>query len=207
MNKLKLTPKSIAESYGVLVARAELDLSFIVLTLGSAAICFFGFQMNSAAVIVGAMVVAPLLYSVVSIGVASFKKDWKVFFRSIITLFIGLLAAIIIAALINLFFPITQDSEIVSRFSITSLNYFFVAFISGFVCTFATFSPKDIEAIVGIAISVALIPPVVLVGIALTNLDFHFFTRSLVILAINIVGLYLGSFLMFAGLHVLSRKK
>lgn len=208
MSRTKITRISLYKSYEKLISLAELDLSFIVLTLGAAAICSFGFRMNSSAVIIGAMVLSPLLYSVVSVGVASFKKDWKILIRGIITLIIGLIVAIGISIAINLIFSTYAytDSEIVTRFGATPLNYFFVAFFSGLVGTFAFFWPGDLEKIVGIAISVALIPPVVLTGLGIANLDYQFFMRSLIIVLTNIVGIYLGSFLMFVGLHFLSKR-
>jgi len=50
-----------------------------------------------------------------------------------------------------------------------------VAFLSVLSSPFMLFWPEIIEAIAGIAISVALVPPAVLVGIGLANLDAHLF--------------------------------
>ena len=57
-----ITEKILNETYSVLKDRAKIDLDFLLLTMSAAVICALGFKMNSAAVIVGAMVISPLLY-------------------------------------------------------------------------------------------------------------------------------------------------
>ncbi len=207
MRSKKATKASILKSYVNLAEKAKLDFDFIILTIGAAAICSFGFKMNSPAVIVGAMVISPLLYSVVSIGVASFKKDWKVLLDGLATLTAGIIIAISISAFLNLFFLTEYRTEIVDRLSGLSSDYFFVAFFSGLAGTFTFFWPEIIEAIAGIAISVALIPPVVLIGLGLANFDYQIIVHGSAIVMINVLGIYLGSLLMFTGLHFLSEEK
>jgi uncharacterized membrane protein len=73
MENTKITREGLAVSSRNLFERAKFDMDFVFLTAGAAAICSFGFRMNSPAVIVGAMVISPLLYAVVSVGVASFQ--------------------------------------------------------------------------------------------------------------------------------------
>lgn len=207
MKSIKITQKSITESYEGLVLRAKLDIDFILLTIFSTTICFFGFRMNSPSIIIGAMVVSPLLYAVVATGTASFKRDWQSLLRGLKTLFIGFLIIIAITTFSNLLLPVSPQSEMISRINGAPLDYFFVAFFSGLAGTFALFWPEIIEAIAGIAISVALVPPAVLVGIGLENLDAHLFGVSSMIFLINLLGIYLGAFFMFVGLLFLSRHR
>jgi len=203
----KITKEGLIKSYKSLIERARLDLDFIFLTAGAAAICSFGFKMNSPAVIVGAMVISPLLYSVVSIGASFFEKDWKSFKSGLVTLSVGLMIAIGVATIINLFFFINHQSEIVDRLSSAPVDYFLVAFFSGLVGTFAFFWPDIIEAVAGIAISVALIPPVVMVGIGIANWDTIFVIISLEIILINILGIFAGSYVTIWGLNIYSNNK
>jgi hypothetical protein len=53
MSPKPVTTKSLNESYHHLIQRAQIDLAFVVLTMSAAAICAFGFEMNSPAIIVG----------------------------------------------------------------------------------------------------------------------------------------------------------
>jgi len=207
MKNPKITKDGIVVSYNSLAERARLDLDFVLLTAGAAAICAFGFKMNSPAIVVGAMVISPLLYSVVSVGVASYKKDWGTFSSSLWTMIVGLIIVVGVAALINLFFFTEYRSEIIDRLSGAPVDYFFVALFSGLAGTFAYFWPEVIEAIAGIAISVALIPPVVLVGVGIANFDPGLILGGGFIVLMNVVGIYVGSLLMFIGLSFLTRNR
>lgn len=204
MRTKKISRKNILNSYQNLIEKAKLDLDFILLTSLATAICFFGFRTNSASVIIGAMVISPLLYSIVSIGIASFMKKSKDTFQGISTSIIGIIVAIIVSTFLGLFFPVNINSEMISRLSSAPTDYFFIAFFSGLAGTFAFFWPDIIEAIAGIAISIALIPPVVLIGIGLATLDLQIATQSITIVAINIIGIYLGSLAMSTFLHFYS---
>jgi len=207
MKSIKITKASMKESYDNLVLRSRLDIDFVLLTIFSATICSFGFRMNSASVIIGAMVIAPLLYAVVTMGASSFKKDGKAFYQGVKTLLAGVALVVIVTTIINLLFPIVAHSEIIDRINGSALDYFFIAFFSGLAGTFAFFWPDIIEAIAGISIAVALVPPTVLVGIGLANADQHLFLLSSLIVAMNLLGIYLGSLCMFAGLEFLSRHR
>lgn len=87
------------------------------------------------------------------------------------------------------------------------MDYFFVAFFSGLAGTYAFFSPKVHEAVAGIAISVALIPPVVMlgIGIAKENTDLIFVSATIVFA--NVIGIYLGSLVMVVVLHQITRNR
>jgi uncharacterized hydrophobic protein (TIGR00271 family) len=204
-----ITGKSLRDSYFDLTERAKIDLDFLLLTIAAAVICAFGFKMNSAAVIVGAMVISPLLYPVICAGVASYQADWKELVRAIRTLAMGICSAVVVAAFVGLFYATAFRSEIIDRLSEGVLDYFFVAFFSGLAGTYAFFSPKIHEAVAGIAISVALIPPVVMLGIGLglgiAKHDSNLIFVSGKIVLGNVFGIYLGSIVMVAVLHRISK--
>ena len=203
-----ITQKVLNNSYRELTERAKIDLDFLLLTIAAAAICALGFKMNSAPVIVGAMVISPLLFPVICAGAASYQADGSAFIRAAGTFAMGFLAAVAAAVLIGLFYATTFRSEIVDRLSEAMLDYFLVAFVSGLAGTYAFFSPKIHEAVAGIAVSVALIPPVVMLGIGLgigiAKQDTNLILVSSTIVLSNIFGIYLGSIVMVAVLHRIS---
>jgi uncharacterized hydrophobic protein (TIGR00271 family) len=201
MIRIHFTHTLLREAYGNLTERARLDLDFLLLTVAAAVICALGFKMNSTSVIVGAMVISPLLYPVICVGATTYQLDWALLARAIGTFAIGALAAVAAAAGINLVHAATYQSEIVDRLAAAPADYFLVAFFSGIAGTYAFFSPKIHEAIAGIAISVALIPPVVMLGIALAERNPDLFLASGTIVLCNIFGIYFGSFVTVAGLH------
>ncbi len=204
--RVHISPKVLKDSYDDLTERAKIDLDFLLLTVAAAVICAFGFKMNSASIIVGAMVISPLLYPIICVGVATYQTDWRACTRAVGTFAMGFLAAIAATVVVNLFYMTTFQSEIVARLSAGAVDYFFIAFFSGVAGTYAFFSPKIHEAIAGIAISVALIPPVVMLGIGIAELHPTLISTSASIVLYNIFGIYLGSIIMVAGLHWISRE-
>jgi len=202
----KLTKNDLIKSYEGLEIRTRFDLDFILLTSIAAAICTFGFRMNSPSVIIGAMVLSPLLFTIVALSASLFRKNWKNTLEHVFTFTFGIGIAIAISVIINLFFPIENGSEITERILSNPLDYFFVAFFSGLGGTFAYFWPGIIEAVAGIAISVALIPPVVIIGIGLAKWDMAILTGSIQIVAINVLGIIVGSYILVFILHLYTRK-
>lgn len=203
--KVPISKKSINKSYIELVERGKIDVDYIFLTAIAAIVCTLGFEMNSPSVIIGAMVIYPLLCSPILVGVSVFWKDRKAFFRGCVALLVGIVVAVTISIIFNIIFPSHYTAEITGRLSTLPLHYFLVAFFTGLGGTFAYFWPGIIETITGIAISVALIPPLVMIGIGIAHNDFSLFYTSMVISAINIFGVCVASFLAIIILYRLSR--
>lgn len=192
-----ITQKVMDDTYYDLSERSKIDLDFLLLTISAAVICALGFRMNSAPVIVGAMVISPLLFPVICAAAATYQADWTAFFRSIGTFAIGVLAAIVAAVVVGLFNATAFRSEIVDRLSGAMGDYFLVALFSGLAGTYAIFSPKIHSALARIAISVALIPPVVMLGVGLgleiAKTEYDLVLTSSIIMLANVTGIYLGS--------------
>ncbi|MFS8130949.1 MAG: DUF389 domain-containing protein [Candidatus Dojkabacteria bacterium] len=193
-------------SYEKITHKSKLDLSFVLLIIFASAISALGFKMNSPTVIIGAMVLSPLLHSVLGLATSTVRKDLNSFIESLSTLTVAILLAIGVSLVFNMVFHTNSQSEITTRLSTLPLDYFMVAFISGLAGTFAYFWPDISEAIAGVAIAVALIPPMVMVGIGVVNNNLQLSLDSLVIVALNILGIYLGSIVMFAFLNWWARK-
>ena len=207
----QITEKILQDTYFDLAERAKINLDFILLTVSAAVICGLGFRMNNAAVIVGAMVVSPLLFPVICAAAATYKADWRALIQVVRTFAVGFLVAIAAAVVVGLFHATDFRSEIMDRLSASRMDYFLVALFSGLAGTYAFFSPKIHEAIAGIAISVALIPPVVMLGIGLgigiAKENTNLIVVSATIVFTNVFGIYLGSIVMIAVLHRISRDR
>lgn len=201
MKKTILTKTYLQTSYQQLVERGRLDLDFIILIMVASAICALGFNINSPSVIIGSMVISPLLYTIVLLGSSLFKRDYPIFFYSIKTTIIGGLLSILTAAIITYLFPFTYHSEIIDRIQAAPIIYFYIALFTGIGGTFAYYWPNISEAITGISISVALIPPIVMMGIAIINLDWPLLYSSSIIAGLNILGIIIATFFVAAFLH------
>ena len=202
-----ITQKSLKQSYYDLTERAKIDLDFLLLTVSAAIICALGFRMNSAAVIVGAMVISPLLFPVICAGAAITRPIEAIYCCQDICG--GLCCRLAAAVVVGLFSATIFRSEIIDRLSASGMDYVLVALFSGVAGTYAFFSPKIHEAVAGIAISVAVISPIVMLGIGLgigiAEQNANLVLVSGTIVLSNVIGIYLGSIVMVSVLHRILR--
>lgn len=149
------------------------DFDFFVLVVLSCMIATFGLLINSAATIIGAMLVAPLMSPILGFGLASIKGDTTLLRMAGTALLRGALLAMIISILITLTntllpFISLQDlpSEVLSRTRPTPFDLG-VALAGGLAATFALIQPQLSAAMPGVAIATALMPPLCTVGIGI----------------------------------------
>jgi uncharacterized hydrophobic protein (TIGR00271 family) len=125
-------------------------------------------------------------------------SDYQILTRSTYTIGKSLAWGVVAAAVITLVFGTGVDfgDEIMSRTE-PSLIYLFVAVVAGMAASYALAKPEWDESLPGIAISVALIPPLSVVGIGFARFDMEVISGSLVMLLINVVGIVLASLVTF----------
>ena len=90
------------ELYEALIASSKPSLGFFILLISSAVIASLGLISNSTAVVIGAMIVAPLMDPILSLAFGLAVSDGKLIRRSAVTIGFGVLAVIGTAALISL---------------------------------------------------------------------------------------------------------
>ena len=141
--------------------------AFFFMLASSGVIATFGLLANSAAVIIGAMIVAPLMNPIISMSFGIMAGRGPLILRSLLTIVLGTLMTITMA------FLLTEaigwklaGSELVARMR-PSLLDLGVAVAAGAAAAFAYTRPGVSSALAGIAIAVALVPPLCTVGIAL----------------------------------------
>jgi len=141
--------------------------AFYFLLASSAVIATFGLLANSAAVIIGAMIIAPLMSPIISMSYGIVAGRGALTMRSLLTVVTGTLLTIALA------FVFTEaigwklaGSEIVARMK-PSLLDLGVAVAAGAAAAFAYTRPGVSSALAGIAIAVALVPPLCTVGIVM----------------------------------------
>jgi uncharacterized hydrophobic protein (TIGR00271 family) len=145
------------------------SFEFFVLLGSSTIIATLGLFQNSAAVIIGAMIIAPLMRPLMGLALGSITADQKLFNRSLITLIAGSAFGICISYLgATLLQFIQLTPEIVGRTHPTLLDLG-VALAAGSVGAYCQ-SKSDIrDTLAGVAIAVALVPPLSVVGIGLSR--------------------------------------
>ncbi|MCJ8282310.1 MAG: DUF389 domain-containing protein, partial [Rivularia sp. ALOHA_DT_140] len=135
------------------------SLSFYSLLSLSGIISALGLLANSAATIIGAMIIAPLMGPIIAIAYSIVSGNQRLLKRSCFTLFKGIFLTIIISIIITKLVGIrTFGSEIWGRTSPTLLDLG-VALAAGGAGGFALTRRSIANALPGVAISVALVPP------------------------------------------------
>jgi len=172
--------------------------TFMVLLVLATMIATFGLFINSASVIIGAMLLAPLMQPIVSLSMGVLRQDEALEINGAKTIAIGVSAVLITAAFIALFIPIEQlTSEMSGRLSPTILDLF-VAIVSGAAAAYAKSNEKILGSLAGVAIAVALVPPVAVAGIGLGWGDWSMFSTAFLLFITNLVGIVLAAALTFA---------
>jgi uncharacterized hydrophobic protein (TIGR00271 family) len=146
---------------------------FFLLVLLSCVIATLGLLTNSGAVIIGAMLVAPLMSPIIGLGLASITGDARLFRDAGFALIQGALAAIFISIVLTLFnrllpFILLQDlpTEIISRTRPSPIDLT-IALAGGMAAAYALAQPQLSAALPGVAIATALMPPLCTVGIGI----------------------------------------
>lgn len=151
------------------------DFDFFLLVVLSAVIATLGLLTNSAAVIIGAMLVAPLMSPIIGIGLASLTGDARLFRDSGVALVRGALFAVLMATLltlVNLYLPFITlqelpiDGEVMSRTRPSPIDLT-IALAGGMAAAFALAMPSISAALPGVAIAIALMPPLGVIGIGI----------------------------------------
>lgn len=170
---------------------------FLLLTL-AILIVVPGLFLNNPAIIIGAMVVAPLLSSILSLALGVTIADFNLIIRSARTFLIAIAITIIASFIMSLFYHDTpMNEEILSR-SLPSLSYLIVAIASGIAASFALVRPNMSATLPGIAVSVSLLPAIAVTGIGIALGDLHVVTGSLALFGLNLLGIIFSSIVIFS---------
>ena len=194
----QVSPEALDRLRQELLEEAELGTNFLVLTFSSCIIASLGLLMNSAAVIIGAMLIAPLMLPLRALAFGALDTDEKLLETSLLTLSIGTLISILISGLVGGGFGVPSASfggEILARTQ-PNLADLGVAVMAGGISGFAKIR-KISDALAGTAISVALMPPLCVVGIALSQEDWQLSSGSFLLYLTNLLGITLSSLFVF----------
>jgi uncharacterized hydrophobic protein (TIGR00271 family) len=195
-----LTNKDKVVAVDRLIKGSTPSQDFFFMTVLSVLTATFGLLLNNAAVIIGSMLIAPILYPVLSLSLGIIMSDFKVISRSFWTITksvsLGVTATFLATLLFSTQFSETT-TEIASR-AHPSLTYVIIAIIAGFAASFALVKPQLNETLPGVAISVALIPPLAVTGIGIARFNWNLISGSFLLFLVNTVGVVFASMITFS---------
>lgn len=195
-----LTNKDKTEAIERLIKGSTPRQDFFLMIILSILTATFGLLLNNTAIIIGSMLIAPMLYPLLSLSLGIIMSDFKLISRSFYTILKSMAFAVAAAAVATLLFSsqFPNLSPIVFTMTQATLPYVVVAIIAGLAGSFALVKPHLNETLPGIAISVALIPPLATVGIGLARFNWPIISGSLLLFLINAIGVMFASMITFS---------
>jgi len=186
-----------ATLFGSLREEGRLSGTFMTLLILATMIATFGLFINSASVIIGAMLLAPLMQPIVSLSMGVLRQDTSMQTHAFKTICIGVAAVLVTSGMIALFVPMERlTSEMAGRLSPTLLDLF-VAIVSGIAAAYAKNNEKIMSSLAGVAIAVALVPPIAVAGIGIGWGAWSMFSAAFLLFITNLVGIVLAAAMTF----------
>ena len=170
-----------------------LSIPYMLMNVLAATIATYGLFANSPAVVISAMIVAMLLGPIVGVSLALVDIDVKLLLKSLTSLLAGAMGVMVTAFIIGTIhkdMPITN--EIMVRTAPNLLDLM-VALAGGAAGAYATISPRLSIAVVGVAIAVALVPPLTASGILFARGEFALASGALLLIFTNMVAIQFAS--------------
>ncbi|MDD3270121.1 MAG: TIGR00341 family protein, partial [Syntrophomonadaceae bacterium] len=190
---VKIDKENKARIYRTICQLSQPTFSFYLLVVLSTVIASFGLLAGSTAVVIGAMLVAPLMGPIFGIGLGISNGDKKLTKTAVFSELIGIIMVITIALLIGLI-PIRLGltPEILSR---TQPNIYdiIIALFSGFAGAYALVDDKIGSALPGVAIATALVPPLASCGICLSLQQWSLAGGAFLLFFVNLIAIELAA--------------
>jgi uncharacterized hydrophobic protein (TIGR00341 family) len=175
---------------------ARLDINYTVLVILSTLVSAIGLIENNVAVVIGAMVIAPLLGPNLALSLGTALGDVPLVQKSVKTLFAGISIALLLSAMIGIAWPVALTSpELLSRTD-AGLDSIALALASGAAAALSLTTGLS-TTLVGVMVAVALLPPSVTLGIMLGQGNIGLAIGAALLLAVNIVCVNLASKIVF----------
>ena len=172
---------------------ASFDRPFVLSNLAATVIASGGLLGDSAATIIGAMLVATLMGPIMGIGLALVDFDSRLLWSSLLTLTAGTLMVVAVGVLCGLLaLHLSPSSEMLSRTSPHLLDLI-VALASGAICAYAVTTPRLNAAIFGVSIAVALVPPLATAGLFIARAEWELASGAFLLAFVNMVAIQVGT--------------
>ena len=188
--------RSREELYEQIVSGAKLDTNFIYMVIMSTIVAAIGLLEDNVAVVIGAMVIAPLLGPNMALAFATTLGEGKLLWSAIKSNVTGLSIALGLSLLIGIFWPLNFNSQELMARTDVGFDGIVLALVSGAAAVLSLTSGLS-SSLVGVMVAVALLPPTATLGLMLGSGNYQYALGAGLLLAVNIVCVNLASNLVF----------
>ena len=195
--KIYVADQRAADVYKDIVTGSEPGFRFYAMVAASTAIATFGLIKDSTAIVIGAMLVAPLMTPIFGIALGLVRGGASLFGRSIRAEIVGVVITVALGALFGLLIPeLDSTKEMLARTKPNLLDLL-VAVFAGFAGAYALVDEKISPALPGVAIATAIVPPLANTGLCLALGAFHGATGSFLLFFANFLSILLVAAVVF----------
>ncbi|MGM0522945.1 MAG: TIGR00341 family protein [Bacillota bacterium] len=195
-DSVEITRASRHELYNVVESASHFSVNYRWMLVLSSLIAAAGLINDSAAVVIGAMVIAPLIGPFTALSFAALLGDLKLMRRSLLTSTLGILIPLAIAIGFGVIFGAPLSStEFLSRTEVSIMDII-IALAAGSAGALS-FVKRVSEALVGVMVSVALLPPTVVLGMIIGAGEWGMVITPLLLVLVNIHAILLSAILVF----------
>ena len=190
-----------------LIGGAKIKGPALVILILSMFIASIGLNMNSTAVVIGAMLISPLMGPILATGFGFATLNFTVVKSAILRLSLQITIAVLASTLYFYISPVqTVTSELLAR---TEPNIFdvFIAIFGGLAGIIGQTRKTLDNVIPGVAIATALMPPLCTAGYGLANGNWHYFFGAGYLFFINAFFIFFASFIVLKGVYSLPSHK
>jgi uncharacterized hydrophobic protein (TIGR00341 family) len=172
------------------------------LVMLSTAVAAIGLIKNNVAVVIGAMLIAPLLGPNLAFGLGTALGDISLMRKSALTNSVGIILAVILSVVVGVFWPFDVSSPELAARAVVGLDSVALALASGAAAALSLTTGLS-SVLVGVMVAVALLPPAVTLGLMLGHEDTAAAVGAGLLLAINVVCINLAIKVVFfiKGIH------
>jgi uncharacterized hydrophobic protein (TIGR00341 family) len=175
---------------------AYLDVNFVTLLFLATVVASIGLINNNVAIMIGAMVIAPLLCPNLAFSFAISTGNSELIYSSGKTILFGLFITITVSMIIAIFSNNSFDgTQLISRTKV-DFDSFILALASGAAASLSLTTGLS-SILVGVMVSAALLPPAVVLGIMIGSGNTHLAIGSGILLLINLISINLASKVVF----------
>lgn len=168
------------------VANAHMSAQFMVMLSLSCVIASLGLMADSAAAVIGAMLISPLMKPIIALAYALVVGQRRIVLRSVVTIGVGIVLTIFVAGCTEQLFGLRgPTTELLARTQ-PSLLDLGVAVAAGIAAALATSRPTIADSLPGVAIAVALVPPLCAAGISISTQQWESASGSFELFGINL---------------------
>ncbi|BCD60388.1 MULTISPECIES: TIGR00341 family protein [unclassified Nitratiruptor] len=204
---LPIAPEeAFADLFKKIKDNAKISIEYTVLLLISVLMATFGLFQNSSPTIIGAMILAPLMAPVISLAMGIIRFEENLVKNSMKTILISTFLALLLALGFTNLFPIEHMTQQMSIRTNPTLLDLGVAILAGLAAAYGYANSKVGESLAGVAIAVALVPPLCVAGIGLGWENLDIFYKAFLLYLANIIGIVFAAGIMFYLLGYASKR-